>query len=171
MDIFIWSILIFIAITVAVSIGTVRILLMVRGKKLLSISIGFIEACIGIAAISKIIKDISGTYSILAYGAGFAAGLFVGMLISEKISKNVVSINIFSKGHYDKIENFLRENGYGVTSFHGNGKDGNLKILNVICKNTQIKELNTLICKIDPKAFIVTYKLENFRGGFVYNLR
>ena len=89
------------------------------------------------------------------------------MLISEKISKNVVSINIFSKGHYDEIENSLRENGYGVTSFHGNGKDGNLKILNVICKNTQIRELNTLICKVDHKAFIITHKLENFRGGFM----
>ena len=68
-----WPIIIFFAITVAVSIGTLRLILMVRGKRLLSIFIGFFEASICIAAISKIIRDVSGIYSILAYGAGFSS--------------------------------------------------------------------------------------------------
>ena len=40
MNIILWSLLIFIAIAAAVSIGTVRLIFTVRGNKLLSISIG-----------------------------------------------------------------------------------------------------------------------------------
>jgi len=77
---------------------------MVRGQRLLSIIIGFFEASIGIAAIAKIIRDVSGIYSILAYGAGFATGLFIGMVISDKISKNIMSTNIISNKFHNEIE-------------------------------------------------------------------
>ncbi len=166
-----WPIIIFFAITITVSIGTLRLILMVRGKRALSIIIGFFEASIGIAAISKIIRDVSGIYSILAYGAGFAAGLFIGMVISEKISKNIMSTNIISNKLHTEIEEMLRENGFGVTSFYGNGKDGNLKILNVICRNTKLVKLNKIVCREDPRAFLVTHRLEGLRGGFFYDMK
>ena len=97
MNIILWSLLIFIAMTAAVSIGTVRLIFTVRGKKLLSISIGFIEAFIGLAIVSKIIRDVASIYTILAYSIGFAAGLYIGMLISEKVSKGLLSSSIISK--------------------------------------------------------------------------
>ena len=166
-----WPIIIFFAITITVSIGTLRLILMVRGKRALSIIIGFFEASIGIAAIAKIIRDVSGIYSILAYGAGFAAGLFIGMVISDKISKNIMSTNIISNKSHNEIEELLRDNGFGVTSFYGNGKDGNLKILNVICRNTKLIKLSKIVCKEDPRAFLVTHRLEGLRGGFFYDMK
>ena len=167
----IWPIIIFFAIAVTGSIGTLRLILMVRGKRLLSITIGFFEASIGIAAIAKIIRDVSGIYSILAYGAGFAAGLFIGMVISDKISKNIMSTNIISSKFHNEIEEVLRENGFGVTSFYGKGKDGNLKILNVICRNTKLIKLNKMVYGQDPRAFLVTHRLEGLRGGFFYDMK
>lgn len=166
-----WPIIIFFAIAITVSIGTLRLILMVRGKRAISIIIGFFEASIGIAAIAKIIRDVSGIYSILAYGAGFAAGLFLGMVISDKISKNIMSTNIISNKFHNEIEEVLRENGFGVTSFYGNGKDGNLKILNVICRSTKLAGLNKMVCRHDPKAFMVTHRLDGLRGGFFYDVR
>jgi len=171
MENIIWPIIIFFAITIVISIGTLRLILMVRGQRILSIIIGFFEASIGIAAIAKIIRDVSGIYSILAYGAGFAAGLFIGMVISDKISKNIMSTNIISNKFHNEIEEMLRENGFGVTSFYGNGKDGNLKILNVICRNTKMVKLNKIVCREDPRAFLVTHRLEGLRGGFFYDMK
>ncbi|HAJ96088.1 MAG TPA: hypothetical protein DCP02_07635 [Actinobacteria bacterium] len=167
----IWPIAIFFAIAIAVSIGTLRVILMVRGKRSLSVIISFFEACIGIAAISKIIQDVSGIYSIIAYGAGFAAGLFVGMIISERISRNIMSTNIISNKNHNEIEILLRDAGFGVTSFYGNGKDGNLKILNVICGSSKLSRLRKEVCGEDPKAFIVTHRLDGISGGFFYNIR
>lgn len=166
-----WPIAIFFAITIAVSIGTLRLILMVRGRKMLSILIGFFEACIGIAAISKIIQDMSGIYSIIAYGAGFAAGLYIGMIISERISRNIMSTNIMSNKKHNEIEVLLRDAGFGVTSFYGNGKDGNLKILNVICISSKLQGLRKEVCREDPKAFMVSHRLEGISGGFFYNVR
>jgi uncharacterized protein YebE (UPF0316 family) len=166
-----WPIIIFFAITIAVSIGTLRLILMVRGRRLLSIAIGFFEASIGIAAIAKIIRDVSGIYSVLSYGAGFAAGLFIGMVISDRISKNIMSTNIFSVKSYSEIEKALRDQGFGDTSFYGNGKEGNIKILNVICINTRLARLNKIACSEDPQAFIVTHRLEGLRGGFFYDMK
>ena len=167
----IWPIAIFFASTIAISIGTLRVLMMVRGKRWISTLIGFFEASIGIAAISKIIQDVSGIYSIIAYGAGFAAGLFVGMLISDRISRSIMSTNIISNKFHNEIETILRDVGFGVTSFHGNGKDGNLKILNVICSSSKLLNLRKEVCREDPKAFMVSHRLDGISGGFLYNIK
>ncbi len=169
MNIILWSLLIFIAIAAAVSIGTVRLIFTVKGNKLLSISIGFIEAFIGLAIVSKIIRDAASIYTILAYSIGFAAGLYVGMIISEKVSKGLLSSSIISKRLSNEIEAALEEDGFNVTSHYGNGKDGQLKVLNVICKKDKNKKLNLLAVKIDPTVFIVSHTIEGLRGGFIYN--
>ncbi|MCD4668846.1 MAG: DUF5698 domain-containing protein [Actinomycetia bacterium] len=167
----IWPIAIFFAIAITGSIGTLRFILMVRGRRFLSVIIVFFEACIGIAVISKVIQDVSGIYSIIAYGAGAAAGLFVGMLISNRISRNIMSTNIISNKKHNEIEVLLRDAGFGVTSFYGNGKDGNLKILNVICGSSKLSGLRKEVYREDSKAFIVSHRLEGISGGFFYNMR
>lgn len=166
-----WPIAIFFAIAVAIGMGTLRLILMVRGRRALSILIGFFEASIGIAVISKIIQDMSGIYSIIAYGAGFAMGLYVGMIMSDRISRNIMSTNIISNNNHNEIEVLLRDAGFGVTSFYGNGKDGNLKILNVICSSSKLSKLRKEVCREDSKAFIVTHRLDGISGGFFYNIR
>ena len=82
-----------------------------------------------------------------------------------------MSTNIISNKLHTEIEEMLRENGFGVTSFYGNGKDGNLKILNVICRNTKLIKLNKIVCKEDSKAFLVTHRLEGLKGGFFYDMK
>jgi len=71
----------------------------------------------------------------------------------------------------DYIEDDLRKEGFEVTSFYGNGKDGDLKVLNVICKKNQIRKLNSLAAKIDPGVFVVSHTLQCLRGGFIYGVR
>jgi len=170
MNLVLWSVIIFFVVAITGSISTLRLILMVRGRRFLSVLIVFFEACAGIAVISKIIQDVSGIYSIIAYGAGAATGLFVGMLISDRISRNIMSTNIISNKKHNEIEILLRDTGFGVTSFYGNGKDGNLKILNVICSSSKLLRLKKEVYGEDPKAFMVTHRLDGISGGF-YNIR
>ena len=171
MDLILWPVVIFFAIMISGSIGTLRLILMVRGRRFLSVLIVFFEACIGIASISKIVQDVSGIYSIIAYGAGAAAGLFIGMLISDRVSRNIMSTNIISNKSHNELEVLLRDAGFGVTSFYGNGKDGNLKILNVVCSSSKLLKLRKEVYREDSKAFMVTHYLDSIRGGFLYNIR
>jgi len=171
----IWAIIIFAAIMVQVLVGTIRTIIMVRGKKSLAMIIGFFEAVIAltisITVISNAVKQGINVYHILAYGAGFSLGLLVGMTISEKITKEILSVNIISKKHSDKIEHILRLNGFGLTCYHGTGKDGDINILNIICKKSDLAKLQSLAYEIDPRALVASHTLEGMKGGFLYDIK
>ncbi|PIU28733.1 MAG: hypothetical protein COT09_03960 [Candidatus Hydromicrobium americanum] len=175
MNVLLWSIIIFISILVHVLFGTVRLTVMVKNKKILTTLIGFFESAIGltiaITVISRAVREGINIYIILSYAAGFALGLYVGMYISQLISKDILSINIFSKLHSNEIENYLREKGFGVTCYYGSGKDGNIKVLNIICKRNNFTELKSFVKKIDSKVLVTSHHLEGLSGGFIYDIK
>ncbi|MHB8276724.1 MAG: DUF5698 domain-containing protein [Candidatus Humimicrobiaceae bacterium] len=101
LHILIWSLIIFIALLLQVLVGSVRIIVMVKGNRTLTSIIGFFEAVIGITVaitvISNAVKNGMNVPMILFYSMGFAAGLFLGMTISNKISRDMVSVNIVTR--------------------------------------------------------------------------
>jgi uncharacterized protein YebE (UPF0316 family) len=175
MNILIWSIAVFLSILVQVLFGTVRLIMMVKNKKMMTVVIGFFESAIAIAiaitVVSQAIKEGMNFYMILSYAAGFALGLYIGMLISQLLSKDILSINIISRTHCKEIEATLRDNGFGATSYNGNGKDGNLQVLNIICNKNSLKGLKTTVKKIDTSALVTFHSLEGLSGGYLYNIR
>lgn len=156
MNIFILSVIIFFAILSQVLIGTVRLIVMVSDRRVLTMIMGFFEAgialTIGITVISQAIKQGINFFVILSYSAGFSLGLLVGMLISEKISRDLLSINIMSKTRSSEIEAALRENGFGVTCYKGTGKDGDIMILNVFCRKNDLLKLEMLAIGLDKNV-------------------
>jgi uncharacterized protein YebE (UPF0316 family) len=167
-----WSLIIFFGRIVDVSLGTIRINFIIRRKKIIAACIGFVEVIVFVSIIAKVIQDINNNiYGIFAYGAGFAVGTIIGMLISDKLSKDLFTTNIISKHKSEEIETSLRKEGFGATSYQGFGKDGNIKIINVICRNNCIDRLNKIALAIDPNSFITSSIVGSKRGGFVYNLR
>ena len=141
MSIFIWSVIVFFSILMQVLIGTVRLIVMIKNKKIYTIIIGFFESAlaitIAITVISQAVSKGINIYIIASYAAGFALGLYMGMLISQLISRDILSINIISKTRSIEIEEALREEGFGVTRYEGNGKEGNQKILHIICNKKE----------------------------------
>jgi len=175
MNVLLWSIIIFISILVQVLTGTVRLIAMVKNKKTLTVIIGFFESAIGltiaITVISNAVREGINIYIILSYAAGFSLGLFVGMQISQLICKDILSINIFSRSRSEEIEKSLREKGFGVTGYDGSGKDGNIKVLHIICKRNNFDELKSYVKEIDPKVLVTSHSLEGLSGGFIYDIK
>ncbi|HAX17101.1 MAG TPA: hypothetical protein DCY00_00675 [Actinobacteria bacterium] len=172
MNMLLWSLIIFFGRIVDVSLGTVRINFIIRRKKIIAAIVGFIEVTIFVTIIARVIQDIDNNiYGIFAYGAGFAIGTIVGMFISDKFSKDLLSTNIISKYKSDEIEETLRNEGFGATSYYGFGKDGNIKIINVVCRNNCFSKLNKIILKIDPNSFITSSLVGSQRGGFIFNMK
>jgi len=81
--------IIFLSRVLDVSIGTFRVQMIVRRKKLIAGVLGFFEVLIFILIVSKVIQDIGNWLNVIAYCAGFATGNIVGIFISEKISKEI----------------------------------------------------------------------------------
>lgn len=171
LDIIIWSLVIFIARIVDVSLGTIRVNMIVRRKKLLAATIGFFEVAIFISIIVKIMQQVDSIYGILAYAAGFAVGTIIGITISEKLSRDLISTNIISKKYSQDIKELLKDEGYGITCYKGSGINGEVEVINVICSNPSLKRLNKLVYSKDPGAFMASYMLDKIRGGFISGLK
>ena len=175
MDILLWSMIVFVSILVQVLFGTVRLIVMVRNKKLFAVLIVFFESAvaitIAITVISQAVRDGINIYMISSYAAGFALGLYIGMVLSQLISREVLSVNIISKHASPEIERSLRKKGFGVTSYEGNGKDGGSKTINIICNRKNFPALKAVTKKIDPKVLLASHTLEGLSGGYIYNIR
>jgi len=174
-NILIWALLIFAALLLQVLVGTVRTLMMVKGKKTLTSIVGFFEGAIAITVaitvVSNAVKSGINIYMILFYALGFATGLYFGVFISSKISRDMLSVNIVTKSFEVTLEDALRDHGFGVTCYNGSGKDGDIRILNIICKKTNLKKLKLLVHKIDPNAMVTEHTLEGLSGGFIFDLK
>jgi len=93
------------------------------------------------------------------------------MMISQLISRDILSINIISKTKSMEIEEALREEGFGVTRYDGNGKEGGQKVLHIICNKKNIIGLKSLVKRLDSGAFITSHTLEGLSGGYIYNIK
>ena len=82
--------LIFIAKILDVSMGTIRILLIAKNKRKTASCLSFFEMFIWLMAISNIMKNLDNIYCGIAYAVGYAAGVYTGMVIEEKISATAI---------------------------------------------------------------------------------
>lgn len=171
LEIITWSLIIFIGRIIDVSLGTIRVNMIVRRKKTIAAIVGFFEVAIFISIIVRIIQDIDNIYGILAYAAGFAVGTVIGIIISEKLSRDLISTNIISVKHSEGIKELLKYEGYGITCYKGSGINGEVEVINVICSQTSINKLNKLVYSKDSSAFMASYMLDKIRGGFIRGLK
>ena len=170
-----WSLLVFLAIFMHVLIGTVRLIMMVKNKKVLAIIIGFLEATIGLSnmilIISNAVKSGINLYIIIFYSLGFSAGLCLGMLVSQKISKDILSITIIANKTDNILEQTLRENGFGVTCYNAVGKEGSRNVLHIICKKSSFIKLQELVTFLDKKAVLSAHTIDGLSGGFLFGMK
>jgi len=164
-NIYLWAGIIFLSRVLDVSIGTFRVQMIVRRKKLIAGILGFFEVLIFILIVSKVIQDIGNWLNVIAYCGGFAIGNIVGIYISEKISKEIISVGIISKSKWQEIENRLRDEGFGVTRNIGYGKDGEVQMLRVICERNYFPKVRDISLEYDRKAFITSYLIAGKYGG------
>jgi hypothetical protein len=71
-----------------VTLGTMRIIFVARGRKYLAPLLGFIEVFIWITVVSQIVRGAQNIVAYLAYAAGFAVGNYVGMIVEERLWLN-----------------------------------------------------------------------------------
>jgi len=162
-DIFSWvvlPILIFISRIVDVSIGTIRIIFVSRGKKYLAPILGFFEVLVWIMAISQIMQHLDNIICYFAYALGFAAGTLVGMVIEEKLAIGMLIVRVILVKDECHLRERLRDAGFGVTVVDARGANGEVKIVYTIIKRKDIEEVLDIVTKCNSKAF---YSIEDAR--------
>ena len=163
-EIFTWVILpalIFISRVFDVSIGTMRIIFVSRGKKFLAPLLGFFETIIWITAISQIMKNLDNILCYLAYAGGFALGCYVGILIEDKLALGTLVIRVILTKDELTLKKRLVDAGYGVTVVDAQGSSGEVHIIYTVIKRKKLKEVLDIINTCNSKAF---YSIEDARG-------
>ena len=143
-----------------VSIGTIRIIFVSRGNKLIAPILGFFEVFIWVIAISNIIQDLDNWYAYFAYAGGFATGNYIGMLIEERLAMGISLVRIITKRELIGLREALFERGYGTTTVEAHGKLGEVNMIYTIVKRKDLEKTIALIKEFNPAAF---YTIEDIR--------
>lgn len=147
-----------------VSLGTIRTLMTVQGRKYIAGAIGFFEVTIWVIAIRHIMQNLDNIWNIFGYSTGFALGTIIGITIEQMMGSGFLQLYIFSMNYADAIADELRKNKIGVTLLPGEGGSGGVAILMVLIIRKRKKELIKIIDEIDSKAFISVQTATPYRG-------
>ncbi len=80
-----------------VTIGTLRTILVVQGRKYLAGIAGFFEVLIWVFAIRFIMEHLDNIANLFGYAAGFALGNIIGITLEQRIGLGFVQLNIISR--------------------------------------------------------------------------
>jgi len=152
---------IFVARICDVSIGTMRIIFVSKGKRNIAPFLGFFEILIWITAISKIMQNLDNYVNYVAYAAGFATGNFVGMIIEEKLAMGILMIRIFAHERGPELVNVLNTNGYGATVLEAHGARDKVHLIYTIVPRNELAKVLEVILQFNPKAF---YTIEDIKA-------
>jgi uncharacterized protein YebE (UPF0316 family) len=158
----IMPLLIFSARICDVSIGTMRIIFVSKGKKNIAPFLGFFEVLIWIIAISKIMQNLDNYVNYIAYAAGFATGNFVGMLIEERLAVGIQMVRVFMNQGGNELMQILNDNGYGATCVEAQGAIEKVNLIYTIVQRNNLKNVVEIINRFNPKAF---YTIEDVRAA------
>ncbi|NMC37159.1 MAG: DUF2179 domain-containing protein [Bacteroidales bacterium] len=165
----IMPILIFLARICDVSIGTLRIIFVSKGKKNIAPILGFFEVLIWIIAISKIMQNLDNYVNYVAYAAGFATGNFVGMIIEEKLAMGIQMIRVFANERGRDLIQILNSNGFGATSVEAYGAKERVHLVYSIVHRHELERVLDLINKFNPKAFFTIEDVKSVNEGGIFS--
>lgn len=169
MNIFLLGIKIFSVRIIDVTLGTIRTIFTVKNKNLIASIIGFFEVLVWFI-IAKEALDTSSNSIFIAvfYALGFSFGTFIGGIISNKVIKGKITVEVIT----DKATNIwlddLRENGFAVSVMDLKEKDKtpDKYMFYIEINKHDFNKLYKIIKKHDKNAFIVVSESKFSINGY-----
>lgn len=152
-----------------VSLGTVRTILTVKERTLLSSVIGFLEVFIWYMVVKDALTgDAPAMLTAVSYAGGYAAGTFIGGKLAGALVSGQVTMQVVTSKRDPEALAYLRSFGYGLTVLNVEaGKDGVEKhlIISTIDRK-QVRIFRENIERVDPKAMIMIQNTVSRVGGY-----
>jgi uncharacterized protein YebE (UPF0316 family) len=158
-------IIIFLARVFDVTLGTLRIIFLSRGKQKLAPILGFFEVLIWITIIGQLVQHIHSIPAYFGYAAGFAAGNYIGLWLEEKLALGTFIIRTIVAEGNNLLEREIHDGGFGVTRVNGEGSAGAVKIIYTIVKRIDVRQIMEIIHKHNPNAFISVEEVRSSEHG------
>jgi uncharacterized protein YebE (UPF0316 family) len=157
MNIWILGIIVFFARVIDVSMGTMRTISIVQGRTKIAFILGFFEISMWLLVLSAVLQKIMhNPYLGIFYALGFSTGNVVGILLERRLAMGYTNLRIITSTSGMRIAEKLRGEGYPVTTFEGEGKDGKVTEVYIACERKSLTKILNIVKEIEPDAFYIT---------------
>lgn len=169
MELLILCIKVFCVRVMDVSLGTMRTIVVVKGKKLIASLIGFFEVLIWFLVVREALNtDLDSIWIAISYAGGFATGTYIGGILSNQFIKGNFGVQVILSDEDNKIVDTLRKEGFAVSviDVKGQEREKNKYMLFIEIDKKKFNYLRDLIKKLDDKAFIVVNETRMVQNGY-----
>lgn len=144
-----------------VSLGTLRTVMVVTGRRGFAFLLGFCEVLIWITVVGQLIAHLDHWLYYPAYALGFALGCFVGMTIERRLAFGTQVIQVFSRTAHP-VATAIRAMSFGeglrhvaVTEMEARGHKGPVGVLFVEVPRRYVKAVTQQVLRVDPEAYFI----------------
>ena len=156
MNIWILGILVFLARIVDVSVGTLRTISIIQGRSKVAFVLAFIETTVWLLVLSAVLPQVMNSPVLgVFYAFGFATGNVVGIMVEKRLAMGYTNFRVITTRFAKEITSSLREKGFAVTNFEGEGKDGKVTEIYVVSDRKNLPALVKIVKEIEPDAFYI----------------
>jgi uncharacterized protein YebE (UPF0316 family) len=144
---------------------TVRLVMIVRGQKVISAFLAVFESLIFALTLGSVVTDLDNVWNLMAYSVGFAVGGTLGLMLEQRLIQRYVSLQVVSAEEAHPIAEAIRAAGYGATEGWGQGADGQRGTVTAVIGHHQVKQVMSIVEEIDPGAFVMVNELRAIAHG------
>ncbi|WP_241080923.1 DUF2179 domain-containing protein [Natranaerofaba carboxydovora] len=152
-----------------VSLLTVRTMLTLKGQTYPAAAVSAFEVLMFVLGLGLVMDNLGEIQNLAAYAIGFALGIIVGAKIESKLALGYATVKVISKYYNCNFPQYLRKEGFGVTSWVAKGGAGKRLVMEVLTSRKDQHDLYNYVLAFDPNAFIISHEPQHFRGGFWLN--
>jgi uncharacterized protein YebE (UPF0316 family) len=129
------------------------------GRRFTATLLGFFESFIWLMAISQIFNHLDNWICYVAYPAGFASGIYVGMIIEERIAYGKVIVRIITRKEIVGLIQYLNSQQFRYTHVNAEGPDGHQNLVFTVLERESLDDLLMTLKQILPTAFYTVEKV------------
>lgn len=166
MEMILAGLFVFVMRLIDMSLDTLRLLFMMRGRKLLSGLIGAAQAAVFILAVSAVLTGPLNVFTVAGYALGFGSGVIVGMFAEERLAIGYAMLRVYSPASGRAIAEALRQAGHAATEIEARGKDGQMTVVNIVVARRQVNAVRALIDGVDASAFVTVDDARALQRGY-----
>jgi uncharacterized protein YebE (UPF0316 family) len=148
-----------------VTLGTIRIIFVSRGMKVLAPILGTFEITIWLFAIGQIMQNLSDLGCYLAFASGFTVGNFLGVLLEKRLAIGTLVVRTITNRDAGGLIERLKAGGYGVTILDAQGATGPVKLVFTVIKRKELPNVIAHIKAFDPKTFYSVDEIQSAESG------
>lgn len=166
-----WTILsnafmLFVLCLIQVSIGTLRTIMITRGKRTWAALLGFLEVSLWVIGVSQVIGHLDTIWNVVGYSGGYVVGTMLGMWLESRLALGYVNVDIVSPSKGPEMAQRVRQAGFGATQLLAQGHSGPVQWVGVVVSRKQVARLLHLVNEIDEASFVTIKEARQVIHGY-----